>query len=109
MNKKKTKPSELSGLTKAIVEVKEILTKVSPDLAQRLKVAEIESFHAKTELAFLKQKLTSFLTPDQLDAAKICGCDPAVYTMEFFELWKENVWKNLGTIGLKPLSELKRL
>lgn len=110
VKKKKIKPNnDLVGLNKSITEIKEILEKVSPDLAQKLRVAEHEATRAKTELAFLKEKLTSFLTPDQLDAAKTCDCKPEIYAIEFFELWKQNVWQNLGTIGLKPLSELRGL
>ena len=41
------------------------------------------------ELARMVKRLVEILTPEQLDHAKVAGCNPEVYAIELLHLWRE--------------------
>ena len=83
-----------------------LLNTLGSDFSERLSLAEARAFKAEEELSFIKSKLCSFLSKDQLDAASICGCSPEIYALEFIELWKECMWPKFG-VKIRPFSDLK--
>lgn len=52
----------------------------------------------------LSDKLIGLLTPDQVEAARIAGCDPATYAIEWIELQKARIFPSQETVHLaEPL------
>ena len=82
-----------------------LMDNITKDYKERISLAEGRASKAEVGLSYLKEKLTSFLTPDQIAAAEICGCSPEVYAIEFIELWKERMWPKFGTTS-HPFSAL---
>jgi hypothetical protein len=39
----------------------------------------------------LRKRIISFLSNDQIDAAKTCGCTPEVYALEWFEICRQTM------------------
>ena len=59
------------------------------DCYARTEIAEAEASRAKGELARMVKRLVEILTPEQLDHAKVAGCNPEVYAIELLHLWRE--------------------
>ena len=64
---------------------------VAPEFTARLAHAEAEAYKAKYELAFLRSKLAGLLSRDQIEAARIAGCAPEIYALEWIEIQKEHL------------------
>lgn len=79
-----------------------------PLLIQDLYRTELRATAAERELAGLKQQIERFLTPDQLEAARVCGVTPAMYFMEYIELCKERLFAHVGReLGVRSFPELR--
>ena len=102
MTKKKRERKRLSTTKR----LEELLSTIVPDYTQRLVQAEALCTKTQEELRVLKDKLTSLLNDDQLEAAQICGCPPEVYAIEFVQLWKEKIFPSFPD-HVKPFPELK--
>lgn len=78
-----------------------------PLLAQLLKEAEMRAAKAEQLYNELARKLSGLLEPDQLDAARISGCAPELYAIEWIELQKERLFPSPSTL-YQPFSELRK-
>ena len=58
--------------------------KIITDLEQRCLSVE-------RDYAELRRRIVSFLLPEQIEAAKVCGCTPEVYALEWFEICKQTM------------------
>lgn len=64
-------------------------------LLQDMYRAEHRAMKAERELAEISAKLVRLLSPDQLDAAKVCGVTPEFYALECIELYKEKFFPHM--------------
>lgn len=65
------------------------------EVLRRLVEAERRAEYAEKELTSLQDALTTLLLPTQVDAAKIAGCPPHVYALEWIKIWAEKTdWKS---------------
>jgi hypothetical protein len=87
----RAKPSS-SSLLLASIDSK--LEKMGPKLLRELRIAEMERDEAVKNLKYLNEKLTNFLTPDQVDAALTCGISTSDYAINFIDLWREKILKD---------------
>lgn len=78
-----------------------------PLLASLLQDAEMRAAEAHRNYFELSRKLVGLLTPDQIEAAKIAGCTPEVYAIEFIELAKDKLFPKFEA-AVQPLSDLRR-
>jgi hypothetical protein len=83
--RKGAKPSEASLLLASIASNTD---NIAAKVLLRLNAAEIERDQYLKELTFLRKKLTSLLTKDQLEAARICCVTPEMYAIELIDLWR---------------------
>lgn len=111
------------------VKKRKIVRKRRPSLADDLQltisalndkktISDLEQRCLKVErdYADLRQRIVKFLRPEQVEAAKVCGCTPEIYALEWFEICKDtlrqytpsfaNFDKNQAEV--QPLSILKR-
>ena len=55
----------------------------------------------------LRTKVINLLSPDQIEAARICGCAPEVYALEWIEILKKDIRELVPSYArFKPLSVL---
>ena len=59
----------------------------------------------------LKQKIIRFLSPDQIEAAKICGCAPEIYALEWLQIYKDSLKDYAPSFAdyVKSKEELRRM
>lgn len=67
----------------------------------RLRVIDLERRYLLLERDYddLKKRLVSLLLPEQIDAARTCGCTPEVYALEWIQLYKEGLRKYAPSFG----------
>lgn len=75
-------------------------------LLQDMYRAEIRAATAERELAEIRRKLVTLLSPDQIDAAKVCGVTPEFYALECIDLYKAKFFPHMPA-NLRPLAVLK--
>jgi hypothetical protein len=91
-----------------LTRVEAFLDKIAPDVVKRLTDAEMRANQNEKDLAFIRYKLASLLSQDQLESANICGMSPEIYALNCIELWKDGkIGRSVFEIKLKPLSEVK--
>ena len=83
-----------------------LLKQIVPDFSIRLGQAERRAVVAEEALGLLKKRLTQLLSPDQLEAARVCGCSPEVYAIECIEIWKGKVFPSFPN-NIRPLHGLQ--
>lgn len=104
---KKVAPKRRPNRTaEVMVRVEAFLDKIAPDVVKRLASAEARANHAETELQWLRSRLVGLLSPNQIEAAKICSMAPEHYAIEHIQLWKERIFAGVP-VGILPLSTLK--
>lgn len=91
-----------------VKKVTAAFAEIAPDAIKRITEAEVRVKHAEDNFAFLNEKLVGLLSPDQIEAAKICGVDPAIYAINWIDLWREKIFPKDGTIGVQTLRDLHR-
>ena len=101
--KNKTKPSDESLLL-ASIDAK--TDKYGVMILARLNITELERDQAIKELEFIRTKLVSLLSEEQLDVALGIGCDPMVYAIECIEMYKEKFFPNLSSAKSLQLAML---
>ena len=88
-------------------------------LLQDMYRAEHRAMTAERQLAEFRNKLVRLLSPDQLDAAKVCGVTPEFYALECIELYKAKFFPQMApnlrplfpgaeSLPVQPLDALKR-
>lgn len=87
-------------------QLAQFLDTIAPYLVERLTQAEMDCAHYQQELKQLQGRLASMLSPDQKEAAVVCGVSPELYAIECIELYKEKFFPQMP-IKLRPLAELK--
>ena len=60
------------------------------EVLRRLVATERRAEYAEKELLTLKDTLTSMLLPEQVEAARIAGCAPHIYALEWIKLWAQS-------------------
>ena len=73
MAKAKKVVRKASRSAEVLNRVEAFLDKIAPDVVKRLTNAEMRATHAETELERLQSRLRYLLSPDQLEAASVCG------------------------------------
>ena len=80
--KRKKRPSLHNDLELAIKALGD--RKIISDLEQRC-------LQVERDYNELRRRVVSFLSPEQIEAAKVCGCTPEVYALEWFEICKQTM------------------
>ena len=70
----------------------EAFLRTGADMTERVREAELMAAYHKNQYNILNDRLAALLTKDQLEAARVCGCAPAVYAIEFIELQKPRIF-----------------
>ena len=98
--KRRKKPSLHNDLELAIKVLGD--RKIISDLEQRC--LQVEKDYME-----LRRRVVSFLLPEQIEAAKICGCTPEVYALEWFQICKESMREHVPSFAnyAESLSSLK--
>ena len=104
--KKKTNSTRAKARRDTIKSLEGLLKQIVPDFSIRLGVAERRAAVAEEALESLKKRLIQLLSPDQREAARICGCPPEVYAIECIQIWKEKIFPSFPNI-IKPLHYLQ--
>lgn len=62
-------------------------------LGDRKIIADLEARCLEVERDYteLRRRITSFLLPEQIEAAQICGVTPEIYALEWFEICKQTM------------------
>jgi hypothetical protein len=57
----------------------------------------------------LRLRIVKFLLPEQIEAAKVCGCTPEIYALEWFEICKNTMREHTPSFAnfAEPLSAFK--
>jgi len=76
-------------------------------LLQDMYQSEGRASKAERELAEIRAKLVRLLSPDQIEAARICGVTPEFYALECIELHKAQFFPYMPA-EFRPLAVLKR-
>ena len=92
--------------TSILASLESFLATIAPDVVRRLTSAERRADEAERKYGIIRDKLVSLMSPDQIDAAKIAGCSPEVYALEYLELWKDHLFPRTAG-AFRPLSALK--
>lgn len=88
--KRKKKPSLHDDLQLAIQSLND--RKVICDLEQRC-------LQVERDYNELRRRIISFLLPEQIEAAKVCGCTPEVYALEWFEICKKSMREQIPSFA----------
>ena len=107
MAKAKKAARKPSRSAEVMSRVESFLDMIAPDVVKRLTDAEMRASHAESQLALLQSRLVSLLSADQIEAARVCGITPELYTIEYILLWKERMFKDIP-VGIVPLNQLAR-
>lgn len=86
-----------SAATLLLASIDGKLDKYGPSAILRLNAAQMERDEYKRQLEFLKAKLAGLLSPDQVEAAKICGCRPEMYAIEVIDMYKEKFFPHFDS------------
>ena len=62
-----------------------------PEIMHRMRAAEERASVSEAKLSYLKDKLINLLNADQLEAARVCGCDPEIYALEWIDIWRKQI------------------
>lgn len=89
-----------------IQSLESLLKQIVPDFSIRLGQAERRAKEAEESLALLKKRLTQLLSPDQIEAARVCGCSPEIYAIECIEIWKAKIFPSFPT-EIQPFQALR--
>lgn len=104
----KPTPVAQPTLTEIVAKVTAAFAEIAPDAIKKLTECELRAKRAEENFAFLNEKLVGLLTADQLEAAKVCGIDPALYAINWIELWQSRMFQDNNAIGVKSFAELRR-
>ena len=61
------------------------------NLQQQLIDMKRQSLIVQKDYDDLRLRIVKFLLPEQIEAAKVCGCTPEVYALEWFEICKQTM------------------
>ena len=101
--KRKTKPQQATRKATAYAEARRV-----PLLVQDLYRTEMRASAAEKELAEIKSEILAFLTPDQIEHARIAGVTPTLYFLEYVSLCKEKLFAQAAnTLAVKSFPELR--
>ena len=104
----KPEPVVQPTLTEIVAKVTAAFAEIAPNAISRLTEYELRAKYAEERLKFLHDKLVGLLSPDQIEAARISGCPPEVYAIEWIEIWREQIFPKSGAMGVMTLSRLQR-
>ena len=102
----KPAPPQIPTLEEIVKKVSAAFSEIAPDAIRRLTESELRAKRAEDNYAFLKEKLLAILTPDQIEAAKYCDIDPALYAINWIELLLKKQISLDGAIRVQTLREL---
>lgn len=62
-------------------------------LGDRKVIVDLEKrcLQVEKDYADLRSRIVKFLSADQIEAAKVCGCSPEIYALEWFEICKDTI------------------
>ena len=106
MPKRLKKRTGKSPSTELLKRIEQFFNQVAPDLIVRLTSAESRATQAETQLAWLNTRLEQLLNRQQIEAARISGTTPAVYAIEYLELWKATFFPQYVP-EIRSLAELR--
>lgn len=101
--RKKTQSIDVEAVVKATI--KEFFgseVRVAERDSWRSRIADVEVKCGLAEKAYteLSNKLVRLLTPEQRDAAKICGVTPEMYALEWIELARDRALSTMPAWGI---------
>lgn len=102
------KPTPLPALTleEIVKKVWATFNQISGDSVRLIADAQERARYDRAALDRLNGRLVGLLSADQIEAARISGCDPAIYAIEWIEIWREKMFPKDGVILPKPFDRL---
>lgn len=89
------------------------LEAVKVSLNDRKLIADLEQrcLYVENQYYQLRKRLIDLLLPEQIEAAKICGCSPEMYALEWIEIYKTSLRATAPAYSkdIQSFSEMRRI